>query len=338
MRLPAAADVLPRILAVAADYEFETFLIGVHTGLEGPHEDSSRAGRPLKEALGAELETRCWPGRKVDFVRPDLQFHIHAATGAVEAVSAPLFVGGRYLKFARTISSTHWHHFGCGGKGCPVCGFKGFFAEGSVGELIGRPLLAAAGGAMYYFHGAGREDIDVRMLGTGRPFVVEISRPHKRFLPLARLAEEINAGAGGLAAVAGALRAATTEMVAAIKEAEGEKTYLAVVQSARALPADTALRVASLTGASIAQETPSRVRHRRAELVRTRRVVQSSATVLDARAFIWQVRTTAGTYIKELASGDGDRTRPSLSALLGTPVIVVDLDVAAIHYLAPWEM
>jgi tRNA pseudouridine synthase 10 len=30
-----------------------------------------------------------------------------------------------------------------------------------------------------YLHAAGREDIDVRMLGTGRPFVFEIINPKK---------------------------------------------------------------------------------------------------------------------------------------------------------------
>lgn len=30
------------------------------------------------------------------------------------------------------------------------------------------------------FHSGGREDIDVRMLGTGRPFVVEVLNPKRR--------------------------------------------------------------------------------------------------------------------------------------------------------------
>jgi tRNA pseudouridine synthase 10 len=31
----------------------------------------------------------------------------------------------------------------------------------------------------YYLHAAGREDIDVRMLGTGRPFVFEFVNPRR---------------------------------------------------------------------------------------------------------------------------------------------------------------
>ncbi len=335
--LPAPEDVLPRILAIGEEYEFATFLIGVRAEGAGTHAEGSRTGRPLKEALGAMLERRLWPARTVDFRRPEIQIHIDAATGAVAAVPAPLFVGGRYVKLARTLSSTHWHHFGCGGRGCPVCGFRGHFAEGSVGELIGRPLQAAAGGAKYYFHGAGREDVDVRMLGTGRPFIVEIAAPRRRRLPYERLAAEINAAARNLAAGAGPLRPATAAMVPAIKEAGGDKTYLATATAARPLPPDAAARVAALTGAVVAQETPHRVRHRRAELVRTRTIAESFATVLDARSFIWQVRAGAGTYIKELASGDGGRTRPSLAEALGVPVVIVDLDVAAVHCRAPWE-
>jgi len=32
--------------------------------------------------------------------------------------------------------------------------------------------------ALYKFHACGREDVDVRMLGTGRPFVIEATNPH----------------------------------------------------------------------------------------------------------------------------------------------------------------
>ena len=37
-----------------------------------------------------------------------------------------------------------------------------------------------------------------------------------------------------------------------------------------------------------------------------------------------------GLYIKELVSGDGDRTNPSLSGRLGVPALVTDLDVVEV--------
>jgi tRNA pseudouridine synthase 10 len=47
------------------------------------------------------------------------------------------------------------------------------------------------------------------------------------------------------------------------------------------------------------------------------------------------VRAQAGTYIKELVSGDGGRTTPSVAEILGTAAQSVELDVVGIHLDAP---
>ena len=47
------------------------------------------------------------------------------------------------------------------------------------------------------FHGMGREDIDVRCLGSGRPFVLEIKGPRVRETDLEKLTEEINSESSG---------------------------------------------------------------------------------------------------------------------------------------------
>jgi len=38
-------------------------------------------------------------------------------------------------------------------------------------------------GDEFYLHAAGREDIDVRMLGTGRPFIFEFVNPRRAYTP-----------------------------------------------------------------------------------------------------------------------------------------------------------
>ena len=57
----------------------------------------------------------------------------------------------------------------------------------SVDELIKPAVMAAALAEDTTFHGAGREDIDARMLGTGRPFIVEAVRPKRRAIDLNKL-------------------------------------------------------------------------------------------------------------------------------------------------------
>ena len=40
-------------------------------------------------------------------------------------------------------------------------------------------MLPIFGSSLAYLHAAGREDIDVRMLGKGRPFIIEFANPKK---------------------------------------------------------------------------------------------------------------------------------------------------------------
>ncbi|KAJ7561342.1 hypothetical protein O6H91_03G024600 [Diphasiastrum complanatum] len=74
-----------------------------------------------------------------------------------------LYVGGRYLKFSRNISQSPWM-IDDERKG-----------KSSVQEIIGEKVLLLFKADGYKFHAAGREDIDVRMLGNGRPFLLEIT-------------------------------------------------------------------------------------------------------------------------------------------------------------------
>ncbi|EQD65034.1 pseudouridylate synthase, partial [mine drainage metagenome] len=82
---------------------------------------------------------------------------------------------------------------------------------------------------------------------------------------------------------------------------------------------------------AIAQRTPTRASHRRADRVRTRRIVEARLVSVDAGRFTLDLRAEAGTYIKEWVEGDDGRTEPSLAALLGQPLKVESLDVLEIH-------
>ncbi|KAL0592677.1 hypothetical protein ABG067_000242 [Albugo candida] len=86
-------------------------------------------------------------------------------TGAISVIQFerdPLYVRGRYLKHKRGVSQSCWI----------IEGER--MAEKSVEECIGTLVLPLFRGSGYKFHSAGREDVDVRMLGNGRPFIIEI--------------------------------------------------------------------------------------------------------------------------------------------------------------------
>lgn len=91
-----------------------------------------------------------------------------AAKLEVSCYHKPIFVAGRYLKLARGVRQSKAKD-----------GFEEATGRSqvSVEELVAEPISSAFGALQFKFVASGREDIDVRMLGTGRPFVVELIRP-----------------------------------------------------------------------------------------------------------------------------------------------------------------
>ena len=59
----------------------------------------------------------------------------------------------------------------------------------------------------------------------------------------------------------------------------------------------------------------------------------SSLRVVEAgdAGFTLEIRTEAGTYVKEWVEGDGGRTEPNLAGLVGVPLKVSFLDVLDVH-------
>jgi len=332
---PRPEEIVEKILAAAEGREFRTFVIGFERTGDWTREEHEALYRPAKIAAGEELLRR-WPAQDVDFERPEMRFNLRL-DGTVSAEAMPLHIGGRYRKLSREIPSTRWIHHRCGGRGCPVCGHTGNLCGPSIQELAEGPFLAASGGEKLLLHGAGREDTDVRMLGRGRPFVIEIAEPRRRTLDLPSIEAEVNRRAAGLAEI-GRLAPAAREAVRAVKEAEAEKTYRVVVRAASPLPADAAERAAGLAGRDIRQVTPRRVSARRPDgMLRMKKVIESRWLGPFEGGWLWEVRTASGTYVKELVSGDAGRTTPSLSEVLGVLCTTAVLDVLEIHWDPPWE-
>ena len=277
--------------------------------------------------LGKKMETASGAAGVTE--RPDVVFLADLPVGRVELTILPVYVRGRYRKLDRTLPQTHWPCRRCRGRGCENCGGSGKTYPTSVEEIIAAPFLVATGGEGSRFHGMGREDIDARMLGRGRPFVLELLRPRVRSIDLEQVASELARDALGRVEVID-LRPSEAADVVRVKEASPEKSYrVGVVGDVPVGKVNEALDLALRQ--AIAQRTPKRVAHRRSDRVRTRRVV--AARVLEAAEgrFTLDIRTEAGTYVKEWVEGDDGRTVPSLSSLVGVPLKVEFLDVLEIH-------
>jgi len=330
-----AAAILERVIEAALPYEFRTFVLGFERpdGYERTsHEDLFRA---LKIELGQGVEKR-FPGARVDFLTPELEVRIGRGL-EVSVRSAPIFIAGRYRKLSREIPASRWVHHECGGRGCPSCGLTGTLCGPSVEELIEAPVLELSRGQTAFFHALGREDTDARMLGRGRPFVLEVHRPLRRTLPLEQIRERFHACAGGAAEIRD-LAPAERSMVPIVKEAAADKSYRAWIETRSPIPSNAAEIAAALQGAVVEQLSPTRVADRRGpETRRRRRIIQSSWLGETGSGVAWEIRVEAGMYVKELVSGDGGRTAPSLQSALGMECACASLDVLEVHWSFPWE-
>ena len=202
-------------------------------------------------------------------------------------------------------------------------------------ELIGRPAIEAFDADDAVLHGAGREDIDARMIGTGRPFILEIVAPKKRSVDLKSLEAEINRTADGRVAVTLSHWSNRSD-VETLKSSKAHKKYRILVEVDGQVPAEMlANALNTLKGVTIQQRTPERVAHRRADKIRERKVLDIECVGEQDGQFILEILGEAGLYIKELISGDKGRTTPSLAEILQQAAHVTSLDV--VHVEGPKE-
>ncbi|MGQ0536827.1 MAG: tRNA pseudouridine(54/55) synthase Pus10 [Methanobacteriota archaeon] len=337
-------DELPDFVALAEDaakvWEFSTFLIGTRVAPDITEREASlhaavgvadvaeRIQSELNREIGKRLEAR-W-GKKADVKKPDLTIVVDTQFNVTEAQVAPLYLYGRYEKFERGIPQTRWPCRRCKGRGCVECGGSGKQYPTSVQEIVEAIPIEWARAERALFHGMGREDIDARCIGTGRPFVLELKLPHVRTLDLPALERAVNEHARPRVAVKG-LRASSGPEVSEIKESRSLKEYRATVRLGGPVTREKLINtLQTLGGREVEQRTPDRVLARRADLVRVRRVHSISLEAQDAESCVLAILGDAGLYVKELVSGDDGRTRPSLAELLGVSAEVTALDVTSV--------
>ena len=318
-------------------YEYTTFLVGIElpTTVE-EREDEYKArfevgyGESMRNEFSREIGKKIVvaTNKLADYKKPDVVVLVRPFTGEVIIQPNPLYVRGEYKKLVRDIPQSKWFCRSCRGEGCPKCNGTGKMYQESVEEIIAGPLLEKTGGEDVALHASGREDVDARMLGTGRPFVMEVKKPKRRFIDLQRLTEQVNELANGKVEVLN-LRSASKDDVKRLKRGEGSsKIYKVFIDFDRDV-SDEELDAVSetLTKASIRQQTPLRVLHRRADLVREKYIYEAHIKRLAPNRAEMKIRCQGGLYIKELVSGDEGRTVPSVASIINAEAKPLELDV-----------
>lgn len=332
-RVPQFATLAARAMA---EWEARTYLIGTKVDPEIINreetlwaETGTTWQEPIKSELNREIgkQVGLLTGLAADFTNPHLAEVVDTRYDHVTVDVAPLFVYGRYRKFSRELPQTRWLCRTCRGKGCPSCGGTGKMYPESVQELIAGPLQKATEAEDNFFHGMGREDIDARMLGNGRPFVLELRRPRRRIVDYEAATAAINEGAADRVEVEG-LRPSDHAELVALKSAMPAKTYRVLARFSEPVPwAKLKEVVHALERKPIQQQTPARVAHRRADLVRTRPIHSIKVERLGDTLAALTIEAGAGTYVKEFVHGDEGRTTPNLAETLGVRCEILELDV-----------
>ncbi len=329
-----------KALETLEDYEYTTFLVGIKlpTTVE-EREDEFKAsfevgyGESIRNEFSREIGKKITvaTAKPAGYKNPDVVVLVRPFTGEVILQSNPLYVRGAYKKLVRGIPQSKWLCRSCRGEGCPKCDGTGKMYPESVEEIIAGPFLEKTGGKDIAFHAAGREDVDVQMLGTGRPFIIEIKKPERRFIDLQTLTELVNRQALDKVKVLN-LHFASKDDIRRLKKAEAsKKLYKVLVDFGRDI-SDEELETLKKTLANVVihQQTPLRVLHRRADLIREKYIYETKIKRLAPNRVEMKILCQGGLYIKELVSGDKGRTRPSVASIIYAEAKPLELDVLKI--------
>lgn len=341
LSVPVLESLAKEARDLVSEYEFSTFLVGsIFPPNIIDNEDIIRStfnieyGESIKSDFNRELGkilSTLLPEAEVDFKAPDIVFTFDLIHNEVDIKSNPLFILGRYKKLERGIPQSKWFCRKCRGVGCNHCNYTGKMYQESVEEYTTTPFFEAAKGISSKFHGSGREDIDARMLGTGRPFVIEISEPKIRNLDFGKIIKQISDTSNGKVEVTiDGLTNRSKVREIKTRSSRNAKAYRAIVTLEASLPDDQSFLEeisTELSGILIQQRTPHRVAHRRADKIRTRKISSFKIENVTKNEITVHIVCEGGLYVKELISGDQGRTQPSFSEKLGISAKVKELDV-----------
>jgi len=112
------------------------------------------------------------------------------------------------------------------------------------------------------------------------------------------------------------------------KTESAQKLYKVIVELEKPVSDEKLTELTkALTNAVIRQQTPKRVLHRRADLVREKHIYEAKIKRLKPNRIEMRIRCQGGLYIKELITGDEGRTTPSVTEILNVKAQPLELDV-----------
>ncbi len=336
-----------KAIQILEKIEFDSFLIGSRPDSQIINrEDKFKSEFTLLEAESFKSHFNRVLGKQLlpvlnkipEFSNPDVLmiYSLDYERFMVELILKSIFVYGRYNKLIRGIPQTHWFCRKCKGTGCESCNYTGKQYLTSVEDLISPVFIKESKATDLKFHGAGREDIDVRMLGSGRPFIIELRNPKIRNLNLVKIQRKVNKSNKKKVRIYNLKYSNKKEVIKIKTEAKNtKKIYKAIIKSESKLNKEEFNQKVILLknifeNKKLHQRTPYRVSHRRSDKVREKLIYKIEGKLIKPNLYEFIIETQGGTYIKELINGDEGRTTPSFSEIFKTPLECKELDVLEI--------
>ncbi len=319
-------ELADKAIKVINEYNATSFLIGVSIDKElqlKEIEIASESGLEYSESIKNEIKrevgkiVRDKLGIEPDFNRPDIVV-IFDLAGNYEVIVNPVLLLGRYWKTARNISHVIW----------VIRGTRKY--PYSIEEFFNESLKEVYDAERVVLHASGREDVDVRMLGTGRPMVLEVKNPRFRLVDYNLLNSLVisNRVRGEI------IGQASRKHIELLKKelSKKSKIYKALVYASEPISEEKLCYLEDFfTNKVIRQLTPKRILYRKKERLRIRKVYQVKTRYIDQHLFEALIKSDGGLYIKELISGDDGRTTPSFTEILGVNTYCVELDVIGVE-------
>ncbi|MGM0590948.1 MAG: tRNA pseudouridine(54/55) synthase Pus10 [Halobacteriota archaeon] len=340
-----------RAAAALSDLEFESFQVGTRppeTVAKNERTLRTEAGLPenagvtfnavVNREVGDRLERRIGASRDTD--RPDVVVVLDLVATDVEVRITPRYVYGRYRKLVAGVAQRVRKCPECGGtetqslddgdRVCETCDGSGRLP--SVEEIVAWSVRDALDAAEVVFHTAGREADDVLVLGTGRPFVVEVKEPRRRVTEATDLRPEIEAAAADRVAV-DELTLVDSDAIGRVSGLPFRQRYRVTVTTRDPIPAgglrDAVTRLAETTIRRHVRMEELREGRRPTEVVRKLQNVDGE-WIADWRSAV-EFEVAAGIDPESVVTGEDGRTEPSLSELLKTDLDVTEVAIVAVE-------
>ncbi len=341
-----------RIANELEEVEFGTFQIGTQppeyveknerqlrneAGLSGDKGWTFNAvvNKEVEERLTSMIEA------EVDVEKPDVVAVLDIDQDNIRIQINPVYFYGRYRKLETGIFPRVRECSACNGSGkievnrdsekCKKCSGSG--RAPSVEELIAWRVQDIMDASDIVFHTAGGEDSNVLVLGTGRPFVLEVKEPHTRISDVDDLEDIINKEGQGQIEV-DCLTFTSSDMVSHVAQQPFSQRYRLTFLLDDPVTKSTLLDIEDkIDGITIRRHLcigDLEENRRPHEVVRKLKDVEM--VYIDNKKGSIEFEIESGIDVESIVSGKDGRTEPNLKSLLNTNIKITEFAIVSVQF------